>query len=130
MNVEGHKWKTFADRSADLSAGHNIVTRPIVAGIERHEFDKAHTDIMLTRKRGKVSRLVFVVTADDDGVDLDRLQACVLRGCNPCEHTIQNIDAGHLFENVALQTVQTDRDAIQSRRIQSLRTRASALSEQ
>ena len=92
-----------------------------MTGIKRHEFNEAHLDVVLARECGKVCHLIFVVTAHYDGVDLDRLQARRLRGCEALEHSIQNIDAGHLPEHIALQTVEADRDAIQPGVFQTLR---------
>src|SRR5437588_8892313 len=69
---------------------------------------------MLARERGKVGNFVFVVTADDHSVNFDWSQACVLRGFNSFHHPIQNIDAGHLLEDVAFQTVKADRYSIEA----------------
>ncbi len=92
-----------------------------MAGIQRHEFDEAHLDVMLARERGKVCHFVFVVTAHDYRVDFDRLKLRILCRFDSLKYAIQNIDAGHLPENVALQTIQTDRDAIESCLLQTSR---------
>src|SRR5436190_24399149 len=75
---------------------------------------------MLARERGKIRDLVFIVTAHDDGVDLDRIEACFFGCRNAFHYSIQNIDASHLLEDVALQTVEADCDAIQSGFLQAV----------
>src|SRR6516162_805076 len=41
-NFERRKRKSFFDARANLAAGHDVLTRPIVSRIKRHEFDEAH----------------------------------------------------------------------------------------
>src|SRR5438105_2109882 len=76
---------------------------------------------MLARERCEICDLIFVVTAHDDGVYLDWLQAGPLCGFDSGQHAIQDIYAGHLLEDIALQTVQTDGNPIQSRVLHALR---------
>ena len=76
---------------------------------------------MLARERGKVRHFIFIVTAHDDGIDFDRVEARIFRGCNSFKHSLQNIDTGHLFESVGLQTVEAYRDAIEAGFFQTLR---------
>src|SRR5437763_754273 len=92
-----------------------------MSGVEWHEFDKAHFHVLLARESCKVCHFVFIVTTYDDRVDLDWFQAGVFCGLNSREHALQNIDARHLLEHVSLQTVQANRNAIQSGGFQSLR---------
>src|SRR4051794_2737907 len=75
---------------------------------------------MFARERSKVCHLIFVVTADDDGVYFDWIQAGCLGGRDSFHHSIQHVDARHRLENIALQTVETDRDAIQASVLQTL----------
>src|ERR1043165_672129 len=90
--------------------------------IERHEFDEPHLHIVLTRKRSEVGNLVFVMPSDDNGIDLDRLESRFLCSIDSGKHFVQHIDARHTFEHISFQTVETDRDAIEPRLFQTLRT--------
>src|SRR5438128_12701582 len=77
---------------------------------------------MLAREGGKVSHFAFVMTPHDDHVNLDWLQASSLCCFDSLKHAIQHIDSGHLLKNVALQTIQADRNAIESRCFQTCRS--------
>ena len=59
------------------------------------------------------------MTAHDDGVDLNRLQPGTFCRFDSLKHAIQNIDARHLLEDVALQTIETDRDAVEAGLLQT-----------
>src|SRR4051795_2244536 len=114
MHVESLERKAFIDAFINFTPGNNISPSPVVPGIQWHELNKAHFHIVLTRERGEVTDLIFIVTADDDCVDLYRLQTRSLGGCNSGEHSIENINSGHLPKHITLETIETNRDAIQS----------------
>src|SRR4051812_48483305 len=89
--------------------------------IEWHEFNKAHLDIVFTGKRREVGNLIFVMAAHDYRIDLYRFELCFF-GCGDSgKNFVQYVDAGHAFENISLQAVETDRDAIKSGILQTLR---------
>ena len=62
------------DRSADLLAGQDVVARPGVVGVERHELDEADLVGVLAREAGERDHLVLGEAAHRDGVDLDRMR--------------------------------------------------------
>ena len=82
--------------------------------IQRHEFDIAHLHVVLARKRSEVCNLVFVMTAHDHSIDLYRFEFGRLRGCDSGQHLVQHVNARHPLENVTLQTIKTDRDAVEA----------------
>src|SRR3954469_21975121 len=76
---------------------------------------------MLAREGGEVSDLIFIVTADDHRVNFDRIKSGNFRRLDSLHDAIEYIDASHLLENVALQTVETDGDSIQTGFLQAMR---------
>ncbi len=85
----------------------------MATGVERHELDEAHLDVVIAPEAGEVDDLVVVDAALHDGIDLDRLEAGLLGGLDAVEHTHQLVAPGHLQEPIGAQRVETDVDAIE-----------------
>src|ERR1041384_6706655 len=96
--------------------------RPLLASIDRHGVNESHLHVVLTRKRSEIGDLVFVMATHDHRIDFDRLESRFLRSVDSGKHFVQHIDAGHVFENISLQTVETDRDPIEPGVLKTLRT--------
>src|SRR5437660_5688713 len=120
VKIERDEWESRLDAFANLASRNHVVARPLMSGIQRHEFDEAHLHVTLACERGKVCNLIVVVTAHDDGVDFDRLQPGMSCRFNSLKHAIQNINPRYLLENVTLQTIQTDCDAVEAGSFQTL----------
>src|SRR3982751_6443023 len=105
MHIESLERKALIDAFINFTPGNNVSSSPVVPGIQGHELNKAHFHIVLTRERGEVTDLIFIVTAHDDCVDLYRLQTRSLRRSNSGEHTIENIHSGHLPKHITLETI-------------------------
>ncbi len=90
------------DALANLAAGKDVRARPLVTRIERHEFDEAHFHVVFTREDREVDYFIFVVTTHDHGIDLYRFESSFLGCAYAGKHFVQNVDAGHSFEDVAL----------------------------
>ena len=63
------------DRLDDLVLTDDLVVHPVTLGVERHELDEAHLDVLLASECGEVDDLVVVDAPLDDRVDLDRGEA-------------------------------------------------------
>src|SRR5687768_18140934 len=61
------------------------------------------------------------MTADNHSVDFDRFEYRVFCGGDSRQHFFQHVYARHLFEHVSFQTVETNRDAIESCLLQTAR---------
>src|SRR6185369_7109758 len=62
------------------------------------------------------------MAAHDNGIDLYRLESRFLRGIDSGKHLVQHVNASHPFKDISFQTVETDRDAIESGIFQTLRS--------
>ena len=65
--------------------------------------------------RGEVDDLVVVHAADDDAVDLHRVEAGVERRVDPGEHAVELVAAGEREERVGAERVERDVDPPQAR---------------
>ena len=92
-------------------AGHDHLLEPGARGIERHEFDEAQAQVALAREAGQRLDFVVVEAADDDGVDLHRVQAEFLRQADARQDLLQTIAARDLPEVVAGERIQAETDA-------------------
>ena len=68
----------------------------MAVGVERHELDEAHLDVVVATELGEVDDLVVVDAALDDGVDLDRREAGLLGRLDAVEHAVELVAPGHL----------------------------------
>jgi hypothetical protein len=67
----------------------------------------------------QIQDLVIVDAALNDGIDLDRREARAAGRRDASQHVLQlTKPTGHLRKGIRIQTVQADRDALQSRRTQ------------
>ena len=82
-------------------AGHDHLLEPGARGIERHELNEAQAQVALAREAGQRLDFVVVDAADDDGVDLHRVQAEFLRQADARQDLLQTIAARDLLEVVA-----------------------------
>ena len=73
-------------RGDDLVLADHLVVQPVAGGVERHELDEPHLDVVVAAEPGEVDDLVVVDTALDDGVDLHRREPGLLRRLDAVEH--------------------------------------------
>ena len=73
----------------NLAARHDHFLEPGARGIERHEFDKAQTQVALVSEARQRFDFVVVKAADDDGVDLYRVEAEFLREADALQDLVQ-----------------------------------------
>src|SRR5436190_4279462 len=113
--------ESLFDAAANLTSGDNICARPVVSGVERHKFNEAHFHVMLAREGGEICDFVFVVTAHNDGINLDRIQPGVPGRFDAFQYPVQYVDSGHHSKDIALQTVEADSNSIKPCVFQTLR---------
>src|ERR1700730_7534857 len=101
-------------RSDDLVAG------PRAVGVERHEFDKAHDDIVLAGEFREGFHFAVVNSANEDSVYFYRTQRRRLRDLNSFENLIECFCAGDLLEFAAVERIEADVDAVQTGSHQSI----------
>ena len=84
--------KDTIDRFIYLASRHNHFAVPFVARIKRHKFDKPHADACLACKAGEIDNLVVVAAANDNGVDLYRIESGGLGRIDRRKHFMERID--------------------------------------
>ena len=105
---------------AGLKPAQNFVTRhhefllPGAAGIERHEFDKAKTQILLPGKFSERFNFMVVESANDDGVDFDRVKSEFPGEINAGKHGSQAVASGDFFEIGRVERIEAEADALQT----------------
>ena len=106
-------------RSTQLARRHDAIATPVIAVADVHVLDEAHDDAGAAEVLDQVEHGVIVQAALDDAVDLDRRQPRVLRGANALEHAVALGEAAaHLLEDLRIERVETDGDAMQAVRLQ------------
>ena len=87
---------------------------PRAAGIERHEFDEAETQIFVPSKTRERLDFVVVESPDDDGIGFDRAKTEFLRQINAGEHGTQAVASGDFLEGCRVEGIEAEADALQS----------------
>ena len=76
---------------------------PRSAGVQRHELDHSHDNLLPHGETGQCLDLMVVQAANDDGVDLDRSQAKRLGQADGFEHIVEPIAASDFPEVIAVE---------------------------
>src|ERR1700734_170481 len=88
---------------------------PVVAISDVHELDEAHDHGGATEAFDEIERGVIIQAPLDDGVDLDRREACGAPGLYAAQALGESAEsAAHACENIRIQGVQTDGHSPQS----------------
>ena len=94
----------------------DLVHRPAAGRVEWHELDEADADPAVAAVCREVDDLVVVHAADDDAVDLHRVEAGVERGVDTREDPLEVVAARERLERGAVEGIERDVHAAQAGR--------------
>src|SRR5678815_3939472 len=102
-------------------AGYDVLPRETAHLANGHELDEAHVPRMIEREPREVFDLIVVDGAHDHDVDLDRRDACTLRGERGRHRIEPEVSPRDLRDAIGTQTVRAHVDAIESSCAKSVR---------
>ena len=100
-----HARENFVERDHDLRRPHAIF-------FQRHELDEAHEHAFFAREAAEGGDLVVIEAAQQNAIDLHRIQPGALRGANSCQHALVGVGhAGDAGEALGIDRIHRNRDA-------------------
>src|SRR5688500_14165425 len=94
---------------------------PRALGIQRHELDEPHVESVTLSELNQRLDLVVFQAANDHSVQLDRIEAQLLRQGNAAKHLFQTLPPRDLPEILRVQRIQAEAYTSQSRIAQGTR---------
>ena len=102
-------------RSHDFVERDDDLRRPHAVFLQRHELDEAQGHAFFAREASEGGNLIVVEAAQQDAVDLHRIQADTLRRADSLEYALVSVrHAGDAREALGIDRIHGDRDTRQS----------------
>jgi len=108
----------FLDYAANLGAGEDLLGRPVMLGVERHELDEPELKFSFSRKTGEGDDFSLRQPANRNRIEPDFVESRFLRGGDACEHEVEPLAARDFFERLFAQRVEADVDAPKAGRVE------------
>src|SRR5258708_1810697 len=104
----GDKRKEVFDLLLDAQAWDDLLVRPDVVAVQRHELDEPHLIALAARELRELDDLVIVAVLHHHHVQLDGPQARLFRGLDAVHRAAELVAASHLVETLHVQRVERD----------------------